>query len=149
MNDTVEVAPRADSTFWLNSYVDVQPSGDRVIDIQRAIALAAEIDSGAGLPEAAMELVLYAQSQVEFLKQFHCFDRWYKWHTLSVPDIVSLRLGAAADVVELLKLARMVHDKAPDTRLDREAAAALGYASQHLQFLDTVLVKVNAPLGEH
>jgi hypothetical protein len=132
----------AANPFWLEQYVTtLSPSGDIVVDLKHAIDLAAQLDGGARLPDAALTLVLYAKAQIEFLNQFSRFGGNYVRAT--TPDIVALRLECATDILALKRLADAVNAKAPATRLAREANAALEHALSTLRNFDAGLIRAN------
>ena len=128
--------------FWLQSYIT--PDTDnmvRIMERHAQVAAAFALDAP-GCEEAAIEVVLFAQSQIEFLQQFG-LNGFARDSHLSAKTLVELKLSVAADVLELKRLNDFVAGKAPASKLAREIKWALEHSLTMLHCLDRVIEEAN------
>lgn len=126
--------------FWLEAHAStLSSSGDICADLLHSIALAEQWSEGTDLQEVAFSLVLFCQSQLQFLRPFSLSGWARNIRSLAAQDIVELRLESCADVIELKRLSDITLAKAPGSRLAREIDAALAHSLAMLRCLDRSL----------
>jgi hypothetical protein len=123
--------------FWLQSY-NTPATDDPVRTLEQHAKVAATYALDApGCEEAAIALVGYAISQIEFLRQFNMRSR--DGARLSPKNLVELRLECAADTLELKRIGDAVNAKAPRSKLSAEIAWGVAHSMSMLRAIDHVL----------
>ncbi len=124
--------------FWLQPYNSpINNDVIRTMERHAQVAAAFVLDAP-GCEDAAIEIVLYAQSQIEFLNGFSV-NGSARDNYLSAKNLVELRLECAADLLELKRLSDLVVAKAPESRLAREIAWGPSHSMAMLRAIDHVL----------